>query len=368
MTAPIAVTFLHDTRRGGPPDQPSTVAAELAAFAAAATTSLDVAIYDFRLTDPALATTVVGAFTGAAARRVTVRIAFDAGKPMAGDAAAFAALQADPAPIGTADWVARHFAGTAVQTRAITAGGQLMHDKFIVRDAAPGGGAPAVLTGSTNFTDDAWTLQENNIITIADADLAAAYLRDFDEMWDAGAILHTGKGDSGTLTVDGGMLGFDFCPGDGTAVNAALAARVDAATTRLVVASMVITSRQVLAALAGAIERGVPVTGIYDGGQMDPIVAQQWQGHPHTATVLANWKTVSSHLARKNSTPYTPTSIHDFMHLKVLISDDTLTTGSYNFSANAERNAENQIHLTDPATVAAYATYVDSVVATYPPP
>jgi phosphatidylserine/phosphatidylglycerophosphate/cardiolipin synthase-like enzyme len=105
-----------------------------------------------------------------------------------------------------------------------------------------------------------------------------------------------------------------------------------------------------------------------DGGQMDPIVRNDWKPNPHAATVLAHWRTVAAHLVRKNSTPYTPTSVHDFMHLKVLITDDTLTTGSYNFSGNAERNAENQIHLDDPDTVAAYADYLATVVSTYSSP
>jgi phosphatidylserine/phosphatidylglycerophosphate/cardiolipin synthase-like enzyme len=98
---------------------------------------------------------------------------------------------------------------------------------------------------------------------------------------------------------------------------------------------------------------------------MDPIVSNVWEPNPHDATVLADWHTVANHLARKNSTPYTPTSVHDFMHLKVLITDDELTTGSYNFSANAERNAENQLHLDDPTTVAAYADYISAVTTAY---
>jgi phosphatidylserine/phosphatidylglycerophosphate/cardiolipin synthase-like enzyme len=74
---------------------------------------------------------------------------------------------------------------------------------------------------------------------------------------------------------------------------------------------------------------------------------------------------VSAHLVAKRSTPYSPSGPHDFMHLKVLLADDEVTTGSYNFSANAERNAENQIHLTDPDTVTAYAGFLDAVVAAY---
>jgi hypothetical protein len=73
--------FLRDTRHGGPAGQPQTTANRLAAFIADAVSTLEVAIYDFRLTNTELAATVVGAMTGAAGRGVTVRLAYDAGKP-----------------------------------------------------------------------------------------------------------------------------------------------------------------------------------------------------------------------------------------------------------------------------------------------
>ena len=97
MAAGITLTFLRDTRHGGSAGQPARVASSLASFAAAATRSLDVAIYDFRLGGN-LATTVVGALTGAADRGVAVRIAYDMGKPDDADAQVFARLEADPAP------------------------------------------------------------------------------------------------------------------------------------------------------------------------------------------------------------------------------------------------------------------------------
>jgi phosphatidylserine/phosphatidylglycerophosphate/cardiolipin synthase-like enzyme len=370
----ISTVFLHDTQHGGDQDQLADIAAGMAAFIIAARTSVDMAIYDFRLSDPDAASLVVAALANAGDRGVTVRIAYDAGKPSAATAADFAVLQADPAPAGTAEWIREHFTGTAVQTKPIAAGGQLMHSKYVIRDApVPNPGTPdlaaptgtsAVWTGSTNFTDDAWTRQENNIITVTDGQLAAAYRTDFDQMWATGKITGTGKGDAGTEILGGGVLGWDFCPGDGKAVNIALAARINAATSRLLVGSMVLTSHEVLAALSAAIDRGVPLTGIYDGGQMDPIVAQ-WKTNPHDTAVVADWEKVSAQLAHKQSTPYSPTSVHDFMHLKVLIADDEVTTGSYNFSANAERNAENQIHLTDPGTVLAYTDYINTVINAY---
>lgn len=361
MPEAISVQFLRDTRHGGAPEQPQSVAAALAAFVGAAKVSVDLAIYDFRLSNPMLVSTVVGALTAAAKRGVRVRIGYDAGVGTATVAAA--QLEADPAPIGTAEWVAEHFSGTGVQTKAIHAAPQLMHSKYLVRDAtAP---TAAVWTGSTNFTDDAWTLQENNILRISGAKIAAGYAADFAQLWASGSIAGSGAGDTSGATA---ALGWDFSPGDGPAIDAALCARIAAATTHIRVASMVLTSHTILAALAAAIQRGVPVSGIADAGQMDPIV-RQWQAsaatHPATATALADWEAVRAHLAVKRSTPYSPTSIHDFMHLKVLVTDGVLSTGSYNFSANAERNAENQVHTTDAATVQRYCDFIDLIAAAY---
>jgi len=145
---------------------------------------------------------VVQALTAAAARGVVVRIGYDAGKPAAGTAADFAALQADPAPEGTTDWVQQHLTGTGVDIKAIAAAPQLRHSKYVLRDAATP--AAAVWTGSTNFTDDAWTLRENNILTAQSTDLAAAHQRDFDSMWAAGTIKGIGADDGGSTTGEHG--------------------------------------------------------------------------------------------------------------------------------------------------------------------
>src|SRR3954447_5945578 len=165
ITETLTAILLRDTHHRGELGQAQEIADELATFVDAASTSLDIAIYDFRLSDPGLSKTVADALTSAADRGVAVRIAYDAGKPAAADATTFAALQADPAPIGTGDWLHEHFDGTGVVIKPISAGGQLMHCKYVVRDAALARHA-AVWTGSTNFTDDAWTRQENNIIKV----------------------------------------------------------------------------------------------------------------------------------------------------------------------------------------------------------
>jgi phosphatidylserine/phosphatidylglycerophosphate/cardiolipin synthase-like enzyme len=362
MTDQIEVQLLRDQRHGGPAGQAAQVATALADFVGAATATVDIAIYDFRLSDPHLITTVVGALTDAVHRGVTVRVGYDAGKPAEATAETFAVLQADPAPPGTDTWVRTHLGGAGVQLKAIQAAPHLMHSKYVVRDA----GVPAtaaVWTGSTNFTDDAWSRQENNIVRISGTTTAHGYAADFAQLWAAGAIAGTGKGDTTGSTAS---IGWDFSPADGRVIDAALAERIGKATSAIRVAAMVLTSHTALAALHAAITRGVPVTGVYDAGQMDPIVAA-WRRstNPATAAVLRDWLAVREHLSAKHSTPYSPTATHDFMHLKAMVIDDTLVTGSYNFSANAEHNAENQLHLTRASVVAEYRDFLDTVAAVY---
>jgi phosphatidylserine/phosphatidylglycerophosphate/cardiolipin synthase-like enzyme len=55
---------------------------------------------------------------------------------------------------------------------------------------------------------------------------------------------------------------------------------------------------------------------------------------------------VLAHLAPKHSLFFDedhPNYAHDFMHNKLLVADDTILTGSFNFSTNAMSNAENVI-------------------------
>jgi phosphatidylserine/phosphatidylglycerophosphate/cardiolipin synthase-like enzyme len=106
---------------------------------------------------------------------------------------------------------------------------------------------------------------------------------------------------------------------------------------------------------------------MYDGGQMTPI-EKEWakSRSPAGAAALAAWTTVKPHLVAKESTPYEPTSPHDFMHDKILIADEALFTGSYNFSANAEKNAENQLNiLADATLIEHYVDYIAAITAAY---
>ena len=68
-------------------------------------------------------------------------------------------------------------AALPVESLAVSGIPDLMHHKFVVRDGT------AVLTGSTNWTDDSWTRQENVMVSVESAALGEAYALAFDALW-----------------------------------------------------------------------------------------------------------------------------------------------------------------------------------------
>jgi phosphatidylserine/phosphatidylglycerophosphate/cardiolipin synthase-like enzyme len=236
----------------------------------------------------------------------------------------------------------------------------------MVRDASTP--AAAVLMGSANFTTDAWGIQDNNVLVITGArDLAAAYEQDFTDLWTTQRLSGTGAGDAGNITVDGIDIGYSFAPGEGEATEADIAAVVAAASTRVRVASMVLSSPKILQALADQISSGRDVAGIYDGPEMHNVANEWGKGAPGSTSAhhLALWQAVAPHLTAKASVPFTANGPHNFMHNKVVVADDTVSTGSFNLSANATRNAENVLRITSGDLAGQYAAYVDGLVQRY---
>jgi len=345
----------------------------LAGFIGGATASLDIAIYDFRLLAGDLTDQIVGAVRAAAERGVSVRLAYDKTQQTADGVTlkAFGDAGGDPAPVGTHNFLAAAAfpAGVevrAIQEEAIDPGHQIMHQKYMVRDAA----APeaAVLMGSANFTTDAWGIQDNNVLVITAAgDLAAAYEQDFTDLWDAQTLAGTGAGDTGSVAVSGIDIGYSFAPGEGSATEADIAAVVAAATTRIRVASMVLSSPKILQALADQIDAGLDVAGIYDGPEMHGVVSNWQKGAPGSTSAqhLTLWQKVAPRLTAKASVPFTADGPHNFMHNKVVVADDIVSTGSFNLSANATRNAENVLRIASSDLAGQYAAYVDGLIQRY---
>ncbi|MGA3007238.1 MAG: phospholipase D-like domain-containing protein [Opitutaceae bacterium] len=364
----VETTFLRDLDHGGDPDQPGMVAATIADFVAGAQSNLHISIYDFRLSE-GLGLPLVNHLIAQAKAGLDVKIAYDHTTPNNENADRPVNLLTffggDPKGAKTPGLLTLPDAmvGSLVATKPI-AGDHLMHNKYIVRDV----GTPqaAVLTGSTNFTDDAWTHQENNLIVVASPALASYYETDFQALWTSGNIASTGADDSGNMVAGSANLTVDFAPGDGAAVDTRLAALVSGARTRIRVCSMLLSSHKILGALSKAIvNRQVNPAqfgGIYDATQMETVL-QWWQqeGSPAVET----FKSVAAHLAAKHSQPYTPDGLHDFMHNKVLVCDDIVATGSFNFSSSATENAENSLIVQDQALADAYAAYIDVLVKQY---
>ena len=363
-----AILFQQAGAEPGTPDaqreaQIEAVADYIASFIRGASATLDIAAYDFRLHGSA-ADKVKAALRERAAAGIAIRILFDA---------ASAAGQGnehgnDLAPGGTADFLDQ--VQDAAQLKGITGFDEhhpgkhvLMHNKYIVRDALTP--AAAVLTGSANFTNDAFGLQENNILVLRSHDLASYYTTDFDDLWNAGEILpSSGLRDTGTVHIGGAPVTVSFAPGEGQSITREIVQAIEAANGTITVASMLFSSGPILAALSEAIDRGVTIEGVCDGTQMEGVV-QQWRQSGVGADKINTWEKVSAHLSLKPSIKYAPDVPHNFLHIKTLVTGNTVVTGSFNFSNSARGNAENVLVIRDGALASGYRKFIQSLIARY---
>jgi len=349
--------------------QANAIAGLFADFVNAATTTLHIAIYDFRL-DPAQAAIVMGALNAAADRRVDVKVAYfdqpagkntekDGGDPSPGTKASDLRALHKKIAVKAIKGIDINSLPKNVAKEPIEGGGHLMHSKYMVRDGV------SVWMGSANFTTDAWSIQDNNIVEVTSPDIAKCYTTDFDELWANGRIAGTGKNDLGEATVDDYEMDVAFSPGEGSTVEKEVAGAIQGAKETVAIASMVISSGSILGALIDAMGRGVKVTGVYDGPEMKMVIAD-WAKSTKSAGKAAQWAKISPLLTPKQSVPYKPTAPHNFMHNKLAVVDGKLlVTGSFNFSENATMNAENMVTIREPSVVAQYGAYVAQLVITY---
>jgi len=329
---------------------PESVATELASFLDGAKRSLDIAIYDVKLDGPA-EQTLLGALVAARERGVTVRLAFNLDHP--------GWMQGPPPPATDPELLA----ALPVETRPIPGIPDLMHHKYVVRDGS------AVWTGSTNWTLDSWTREENVIVRIASDAIAASYTQDFEQLWQKGSVEASGAVPPAEVQVGDVPVRAWFCPRRGLKLAHRIANAIGRAERRIRIASPVITSGPILGSLCEVAAEGhVDVAGVVDITQIEEVFSQ-WAGN-HGA---GEWKTPAlkavlrtAPFSGKRSTPYTPTSVHDYMHAKVTVCDDTVFVGSFNLSHSGERNAENVLELEDATLADRLAAFVDDVRSRYP--
>ncbi len=238
-----------------------------------------------------------------------------------------------------------------------------MHHKYVVRDRS------AVWTGSTNWTHDSWTREENVIVSLESRELANRYLDDFEQLWAKRNVMRSGRVGTAPVTAEGRQVRAWFCPGRGDKLAHRIAKAIGAAQRRVRIASPVISSGPILGTLAQVASDGkVDLAGVVDLTQVREVI-HQWQENRN-----AEWKEplLRAALTRapfsgKVSTPYSPGSIHDYMHAKLTVADDRVFVGSFNLSHSGEMNAENVLEIADAALADRLAAFVDEVRGRYAP-
>jgi phosphatidylserine/phosphatidylglycerophosphate/cardiolipin synthase-like enzyme len=325
------------------------VSERIAAFVGAAERSLDFAHYDFHL-GPETAALVGGAIREADARGVAIRFLYNVD-------------HRNPIPVPPPpEPDAKLIESLNVPARAIAGVPDLMHHKYVVRDGE------AVWTGSMNWTDDSLSRQENVVVTAASEQLAARFSANFDELWGHGSVERSGFVDTTPVRVGPHEVRTWFTPGHGEGLSHRIAKSIAKARRRIRICSPVITTAPVLGSLAQVISEGkVDVAGCVDRPQVGGVI-HQWGVNGN-----ASWKlpllerVLAAPFSAKPSTPWEPGgSLHDFMHAKLTVTDDTVFTGSFNLSRSGERNAENVVEVTDAELAERLAAYVDHVRGLYP--
>jgi phosphatidylserine/phosphatidylglycerophosphate/cardiolipin synthase-like enzyme len=332
-------------------------------FLRGATRSLDIALYDLKLSGPT-ETTVLGAITRAAAHGVRVRLVYNEDDH-------------NPIPVPPPPRTdPTQLAAAGIPFRAIRGVPDLMHHKYVVKDGE------ALWTGSTNWTDDSWTREENLVVTVHSPGVAEAFSRDFEELWTSSQVSGTGEFDpdpvplSGTAWLDGQDLALGdgtirpwFCPGRGRRLSHRISDAISEARRRVRICSPVVTSGPVLGTLAEiAAEGRVDMSGVCDATQMQEVL-DQWQADGHSPWKIPTLLTLVAEapFSGKPSTPYRPDAVHDYMHAKVVVADDVVFLGSYNLSHSGEENAENVLEVASKPIADGLAAFIDHVRAAYPP-
>jgi phosphatidylserine/phosphatidylglycerophosphate/cardiolipin synthase-like enzyme len=274
----------------------------------------------------------------------------------------------DPPP-PEIDWEFVHrLSAAGVVTRPVPGVPDLMHHKYVVRDAALP--QAALLAGSSNWTNDSWTREENFIFTVPSQQLAAYYLQNFEELWARPVVALSGRISTGWLSLpDGTRVRPYFCPGRALKLVHTMSRSIASAQKRVRVCSPVITSGPILGTLAEVYQQGaVDLSGVYDATQMDEV-QRQWAGEATAAWKISAFRTViaGGKFGAKRSTPYAKGSTHDFMHAKILVTDDYVYMGSFNLSHSGESNAENVLQVESAAIADLCAGYIDRVAARYSP-
>jgi hypothetical protein len=298
-------------------EQDSEVDDSLVDLIDAATTTLDLALYEFDLPE------VIAAVESAWDRGVDVRMVGD------GD------------EIHDAGYVALDDLGVPMELRP--AGSRIMHHKFAVVDGQ------VVWTGSANVSHNGVHRNNNHVVAVRASDMAAAYTHEFEQMF--GGEFGRGKTaleSARSIELADGSLDWFFGPTHDP-IDVVVDA-IDAADHTVAFMVFSFTHADVVSALQRARDRGVSVLGIYDESQAN--------GAWSTDETLAQAGVPVMIDGNENASGFSGGKLHH----KVLIVDAgtagaTVVSGSMNWSAaGTNDNDENLLLIESPSFAAPMMT------------
>lgn len=215
--------------------------------------------------------------------------------------------------------------------------GGLMHNKYVIIDGQ------WLWTGSFNLTDNGAYRNNNHAVLIASTALAQNYTVEFEEMFE-GQFGPTSPDDTPNPRVivaykaDDGQeqkveLENYFSPEDGVARQ--IIEEIRGAQSRIRFMSFVFTSDEIAQAMVSRAQDGVVVQGVIEDRNAEGDYSEYERLRAAVHDVLPD------------GNPY-------IMHHKVIIIDDeTVILGSYNFTANAETDNDENVLIIHDAEVAA---------------
>ncbi len=291
--------------------------------------TLDIAVYNYTSTFPAIAV----AANAANARGVKVRWIYDSSSSNTGIPLLNSGVRRMASPPDAGDY-------------------SIMHNKFMVIDAnSPLDTDPYVWTGSSNWNTQQFNTDYNNAVLIQDRAIAQAYRAHFNMMWGdtgiapnrAAAKFGQYKTDLGAhhFTVDGKHIEVYFSPADGT--NDKILAAINTANTDMYFGMSTFTYNADANALVTKSNSGVFVAGINDAGNTSYT--------PHS--ILLSGLGTAKYKLNPSSSLY---------HNKMLIvdpsnscSDPLVLTGSHNWTLSADtKNDENTLIIHDATAANVY--------------
>lgn len=207
----------------------------------------------------------------------------------------------------------------------------LMHNKFVIVDSL------LVFTGSLNFTDNGFHKNDNNLLLLRSKECASIYTLEFNEMYDDRIFqrkTESRKKDASDYYFRAGAVPVNvyFSPEDD--IERILCDRIAKARNSVHFLAFSFTSQQIGEAMIAAAKKGVLVRGVFE---------KKGTQSPHSQFGRLKSAGVA---VRSDNNP------HNMHHKLIIIDEETVVSGSYNFTRNASRSNDENVIITGDASLA----------------